>query len=108
MRRSWAGLRGGSARAGAPGDAAPPGGPGGGVGGNFQGGKPARDEPQADPPDEPEADAPSWKQQLDELASPPAQNWSAALRALRGINKQAAVAVLFADRYAAFDWVFGP
>jgi|1185.fasta_scaffold29354_2 ParB-like chromosome segregation protein Spo0J len=70
----------------------------------FQPGKTTQD----DPPDEPSDDAPTWKQQLTELASPPAQNWSAALRALRHVNEQVAVEALFAERYSAFDWTFGP
>jgi hypothetical protein len=71
---------------------------------NFQPGKTEQD----DPPDEPADDAPTWKQQLDELASEPAQNWSAALAALRDINRQVAIDALFAARYSGFDWVFGP
>lgn len=54
------------------------------------------------------ADPPSWKQTLDELAGEPARNWSSALRALRHVNEQPPVETLFADRYTAFDWVFGP
>jgi Homeodomain-like domain len=48
------------------------------------------------------------KDNLRELASPPAQNWSAALRALRGINEQVSVDALFAERFAGFDHAFGP
>jgi hypothetical protein len=48
------------------------------------------------------------KRNLRELASPPAENWAAALRALRLINEQASVDELFADRFARFDHVFGP
>jgi hypothetical protein len=45
----------------------------------FQPGKTGQHDALDDASDEPADDAPTWKQQLDELASPPAQNWSAAL-----------------------------
>ena len=48
------------------------------------------------------------KETLRELASPPAQNWSAALRALRLVNEQVPVEELFAARFTGFDHVFGP
>lgn len=44
---------------------------------------------------------------LDELASPSARMWSDALRALRTVNEQVAVEVLFTNRFDHFDWVFG-
>jgi hypothetical protein len=47
------------------------------------------------------------KAKLRELDSPAAENWSAALRALRLVNEQVPVDVLFADRFARFDHVFG-
>jgi len=58
----------------------------------------------AHPSSEP-AEPPAWKQQLDELATPQARAWSAALRALREINQQASVNELFAERFAGFDHV---
>jgi hypothetical protein len=48
------------------------------------------------------------KQNLRELASPPANNWAAALRALRMINDQVSVDELFELRFVGFDHVFGP
>jgi hypothetical protein len=54
------------------------------------------------------SDPPAWKQKLEDLASEPAQNWAAALRALRLINEQVPVDDLFAERFPNFDHVFGP
>ncbi len=51
---------------------------------------------------------PVWKQKLDELSSDAAQNWSAALKALRAINEQVSVDDLFADRFVGFDQAFAP
>jgi hypothetical protein len=48
------------------------------------------------------------KAKLRELETPAAQNWSAALRALRHINEQVPVNELFAERFDGFDHVFGP
>jgi len=48
------------------------------------------------------------REQLAELASPEAQAWSAALRALRQINEQLSVEELFDARYMGFDRSFGP
>jgi hypothetical protein len=48
------------------------------------------------------------KAKLRELAAPPAQNWSAALAALRLVNEQVSVDALFEGRFTGFDHVFGP
>jgi hypothetical protein len=59
-----------------------------------------------DPRLNPPADRPHWREQLEELSSGPARNWSSALRALRHINEQISPDYLFADKYAGFDHVF--
>jgi hypothetical protein len=48
------------------------------------------------------------KEELRELASPPAQNWASALRALRHVNEQIPVEELFIDRYRGFDGALWP
>jgi hypothetical protein len=60
---------------------------------------------QPDPGFEPYPPPPGFlteaaKEKLRELDSPPAENWAAALRALRHINEQE----LFADRYRRRTW----
>lgn len=51
---------------------------------------------------------PAWVQKLQELNTPSADSWAAALRALRLINEQAPVDYLFEARFYRFDHVFGP
>jgi hypothetical protein len=47
------------------------------------------------------------KAKLRELQSPAAENWAAALRALRLVNEQVSVDALFDARFGGFDHVFG-
>jgi hypothetical protein len=71
-------------------------------------------EPQPDPgfevfePSLREVQIERAKEELRELASPPAKNWSSALRALRHINEQIPVEELFAERYDGFDRALWP